>query len=34
MDLRLWTLITFELWCRRFLDRQPKSNEVLCAASG
>jgi asparagine synthase (glutamine-hydrolysing) len=20
MDLRLWTLITFELWCRRFID--------------
>jgi asparagine synthase (glutamine-hydrolysing) len=21
MDLQLWTLITFELWCRRFMDR-------------
>jgi hypothetical protein len=20
MDLELWTLISFELWCRRFLD--------------
>jgi asparagine synthase (glutamine-hydrolysing) len=21
MDLQLWTLISFELWCKRFLDR-------------
>jgi hypothetical protein len=20
MDLQLWTMITFELWCRRFMD--------------
>jgi asparagine synthase (glutamine-hydrolysing) len=23
LDLQLWTLISFELWCRLFLDRQP-----------
>jgi asparagine synthase (glutamine-hydrolysing) len=23
MDLPLWTLITFELWCRRFIDESP-----------
>jgi len=22
LDLQLWSLITFELWCRRFMDRQ------------
>ena len=23
LDLHLWTLISFELWCRTFLDRRP-----------
>jgi asparagine synthase (glutamine-hydrolysing) len=23
LDLHLWTLISFELWCRRFLDSAP-----------
>jgi asparagine synthase (glutamine-hydrolysing) len=23
LDLQLWTLVSFELWCRRFLDRAP-----------
>lgn len=23
LDLPLWTLVSFELWCRMFLDRQP-----------
>jgi asparagine synthase (glutamine-hydrolysing) len=23
LDLQLWTLLSFELWCRRFLDRAP-----------
>jgi asparagine synthase (glutamine-hydrolysing) len=23
MDLQLWTLVSFEQWCRRFLDRSP-----------
>jgi asparagine synthase (glutamine-hydrolysing) len=25
LDLQLWTLITFELWCRAFIDRRPRS---------
>jgi asparagine synthase (glutamine-hydrolysing) len=24
LDFQLWTLITFELWCRRFMDRQTR----------
>ncbi len=24
MDLQLWSLITFELWCRRFMDRRAR----------
>jgi asparagine synthase (glutamine-hydrolysing) len=28
MDLRLWTLITFELWCRRFIDESAFSRAV------
>lgn len=27
MDLQLWTLISFELWCRRFLDSQAPTIE-------
>ena len=23
LDLQLWTLISFEMWCRKFLDRAP-----------
>jgi asparagine synthase (glutamine-hydrolysing) len=26
LDLQLWTLISFELWCRTFLDQQPASH--------
>jgi len=36
MDLQLWTLITFELWCRRFLDgalRNVRSNSRVERAS-
>jgi asparagine synthase (glutamine-hydrolysing) len=29
LDLQLWTLISFELWCRRFLDR----SEPVCHAN-
>jgi asparagine synthase (glutamine-hydrolysing) len=24
LDLQLWTTLSFELWCRRFLDRAPE----------
>jgi asparagine synthase (glutamine-hydrolysing) len=24
LDLQLWTMLSFELWCRRFLDRSPR----------
>lgn len=24
LDLQLWTLLSFELWCRTFLDERPK----------
>jgi asparagine synthase (glutamine-hydrolysing) len=29
MDLQLWTLISFELWCRKFLDREPDQTSVM-----
>jgi asparagine synthase (glutamine-hydrolysing) len=25
LDLQLWTILSFELWCRRFLDAAPRS---------
>ncbi|MBI4475299.1 MAG: 7-cyano-7-deazaguanine synthase, partial [Acidobacteria bacterium] len=34
MDLQLWTLITFELWCRRFMDASPVRDQKLCVATG
>jgi asparagine synthase (glutamine-hydrolysing) len=33
MDLQLWTMISFELWCRRFLDVPTRTNELAGAAS-
>src|SRR5207244_3038006 len=32
LDLQLWTLITFELWCRRFLDESAFCRSVPAAA--
>jgi asparagine synthase (glutamine-hydrolysing) len=29
LDLQLWTLVSFELWCRTFLDRQPAALRSL-----
>ena len=34
LDLQLWTLISFELWCRRFLDRQPRGRRPPASAPG
>jgi asparagine synthase (glutamine-hydrolysing) len=38
LDLHLWTLISFELWCRRFLSRPPvvatPERELAMAAGG
>jgi len=38
LDLHLWTLISFELWCRRFLSRPPAvaapERELAMAAGG
>jgi asparagine synthase (glutamine-hydrolysing) len=40
LDLHLWTLLSFELWCRRFLSRQtesvvaPTAERALAAAVG
>ena len=28
VDLQLWTLLSFELWCRRFLDPSMRSDRV------
>jgi asparagine synthase (glutamine-hydrolysing) len=25
LDLQLWTMLSFELWCRRFLDAGPSA---------
>jgi asparagine synthase (glutamine-hydrolysing) len=32
MDLPLWTLMTFELWCRRFIDESAFSRTVPASA--
>src|SRR5438552_317313 len=32
MDLQLWTLITFELWCRRFVDEGAFCRSIPAAA--
>lgn len=34
MDLQLWTLISFELWCREFLDRPVAQNYHRSGAQG
>ena len=34
MDLQLWTLITFELWCRRFIDESAFRRAVPASARG
>jgi asparagine synthase (glutamine-hydrolysing) len=34
MDLQLWTLITFELWCRRFIDENAFCRSVPATARG
>ncbi|MGH9239159.1 MAG: hypothetical protein ACRD3G_14050, partial [Vicinamibacterales bacterium] len=28
LDLQLWTMMSFELWCQRFLDRTPRQPPV------
>ena len=28
LDLQLWTILSFELWCRRFLDSRPRLAEA------
>jgi asparagine synthase (glutamine-hydrolysing) len=33
LDLHLWTLLSFELWCRAFVDARPgRRREVACAS--
>jgi len=32
LDLQLWTLITFELWCRRFIDEGVSCQSAWSAA--
>jgi len=33
LDLHLWTLLSFELWCRAFVDARPwRQREVACAS--
>jgi asparagine synthase (glutamine-hydrolysing) len=32
LDLQLWTLISFELWCRTYIDRRPVSAAVRASA--
>jgi asparagine synthase (glutamine-hydrolysing) len=34
LDLQLWTLITFELWCRRFIDESAFCRSVSATARG
>jgi asparagine synthase (glutamine-hydrolysing) len=29
LSLQLWTILSFELWCRRFLDESPRSHTVV-----
>ncbi len=29
LSLQIWTMLSFELWCRRFLDASPRSNSVV-----
>jgi hypothetical protein len=28
LDLQLWTILSLELWCRRFLDRSPNAHSA------
>jgi asparagine synthase (glutamine-hydrolysing) len=33
LDLQIWTLLSFELWCRAFVDARPRrQREVACAS--
>src|SRR6185369_8970688 len=33
LDLHLWTLLSFELWCRAFIDARPgRRREMACAS--
>ena len=33
LDLHIWTLLSFELWCRAFVDARPwRQREVACAS--
>jgi len=33
LDLQIWTLISFELWCRAFIDARPaRRREIACAS--
>jgi asparagine synthase (glutamine-hydrolysing) len=34
LDLQLWTMITFELWCRRFIDENAFCRSVSATARG
>ncbi|HEY2384658.1 MAG TPA: asparagine synthase (glutamine-hydrolyzing) [Terriglobia bacterium] len=34
LDLQLWTMITFELWCRRFIDESAFCRSVSATARG
>ena len=34
LDLQLWTLITFELWCRRFIDESAFCRSISATARG
>jgi asparagine synthase (glutamine-hydrolysing) len=33
LSLQLWTILSFELWCRRFLDASPRSQPVRAAST-
>jgi asparagine synthase (glutamine-hydrolysing) len=33
LDLQIWTLLSFELWCRAFIDARPaRQREIACAS--
>jgi asparagine synthase (glutamine-hydrolysing) len=33
LDLQVWTVLSFELWCRAFIDARPaRQREVACAS--
>jgi hypothetical protein len=33
LDLQLWTMLSFELWCRRFLDATPQNQPAPIRAT-